>query len=308
MKNKLLLIGGTGFVGRHITAAASSTYEVIASGRDRDISDPECVRDLIQRERPDRVIHLAAITTLAESFENPRRAIDVNFLGVFNVISALQETDFRGEMLFVSSSEIYGLLSADDLPVTEQMPMRPTSPYAVAKSAAELLCYQCSLPEKFRIVSVRPFNHIGPGQSERFAISNFARQVASIKLGRTDPVIYVGDIDTTRDFTDVRDVADAYLRLLDKGRNGSVYNVCSGIERTVRSLIRHMCDIANVDVELRTDPKRIRANDQRRVRGENTRLVADTGWQPAISIEQTLADLLDYWNKRLQLSHNPYHD
>ena len=299
MKDKLFLVGGTGFVGGHIVSAANSSFDVVSSGRGCDVRDAESVAALISQEKPDLVIHMAAVTTLAESFKNPRKTIDVNFGGVFNVLTALQESDFGGEMLFVSSSEVYGPLSEDELPVSEEKALRPTSPYAVGKIAAEVLCYQWSRAVNFKIILARPFNHIGPGQSERFAISDFARQIAAIKLGLAEPVIHVGDIDTTRDFTDVRDVADAYLLLLDRGRNGEVYNVCSGVEQSIRSLILRMCEIAGVEVELRPDPTRIRPNDQRRVRGDHAKLTADTGWQPGIPIDRTLSDLLDFWGEIL---------
>lgn len=295
---KLLLIGGNGFVGRHVASMASE-HEVVSTGSECDVRNTESVADLVSREKPDRVIHLAAITTLAESFRNPRAALDINFGGVFNLLSALQESGFSGEMLFVSSSEVYGSLSEDELPVSEERLLKPTSPYAVGKIAAEALCHQWSHSTDFKIVIARPFNHIGPGQSERFAISDFARQIAAIRFGIAEPVILVGDINTTRDFTDVRDVAEAYLLLLDKGRGGEVYNVCSGIERSIRSLIERMCEIAGVKVELRSDPMRIRPNDQRRVRGNHARLAADTGWQPKIPMERTLSDLLDFWSEKL---------
>lgn len=295
---KLLLIGGNGFVGRHVVSL-SGMYEVVSTGSECDVSDWTSVAGLIERVRPDKVIHLAAVTTLAESFENPRRALDVNFGGVFNVLSALQESGFEGDMLFVSSSEVYGHLPESALPVGEEWRLKPASPYAVGKMAAEALCCQWSLSSPFRIVVARPFNHIGPGQSERFSISNFARQIAAVKLGIAEPVIHVGDIDTSRDFTDVRDVARAYLLLLDKGRSGEIYNVCSGEDRTIRSMIMCMSEIAGVDVELRSDPARIRPNDQRRVFGDHARLSGDTGWRPRIPIDRTLSDLLDHWSEKL---------
>ena len=295
---RLLLIGGRGFAGRHI-ASMSGMFEVISTGSECDVRNPESIAKLIEQERPDKVIHLAAITTLAESFENPRAAIDVNFGGVFNVLAALQTYGFSGEMLFVSSSEVYGPLTENDLPVSEDKALKPTSPYAVGKVAAEALCYQWSRAAKFKVVTARPFNHIGPGQSDRFSISNFARQIIAIKSGLAEPVMLVGDIDTSRDFTDVRDVARAYLLLIEEGSNGEIYNVCSGKDCTVRSLIERMCKIAGVEVELRIDPARIRHNDQRRVFGDHAKLSGDTEWKPDISIDRTLTDLLSDWNRKL---------
>lgn len=296
---KLLLVGGTGFVGSHMRVALAATYSVVATGREVDVRNLDQLRALISEVQPDQVVNLAAITTLRESFEKPRDTYDINFLGTLNLLMALRECHFVGRLLFVSSSEVYGLLGEHDLPVSETRITKPLSPYAVAKIAAEALCYQWSQTEKFEIVTARPFNHIGPGQSERFAIADFGRQVAAIKLGLSEPVIQVGDIDTTRDFTDVRDVVSAYRLLLAQGRNGEVYNVCSGVERSIRSLVERMCELAGISVELRSDATRFRPSEQRRVCGSNEKLVVDTGWAPHLHLDQTLSDIVAFWVQKL---------
>lgn len=296
---KLLLVGGTGFVGSHMRAALEAICSVVATGLEVDVRNPDQLRALISKVQPDQVVNLAAITTLRESFENPRDTYDINFLGTLNLLMALRECHFMGHLLFVSSSEVYGLLGEHELPVSEARIPKPLSPYAVAKIAAEALCYQWSQTEKFEIATARPFNHIGPGQSERFAIADFGRQVAAIKLGLSEPVIHVGDIDTTRDFTDVRDVVSAYRLLLEQGRSGEIYNVCSGTERSIRSLVERMCVLAGVSVELRADPARLRPSEQRRVCGSNAKLVADTGWVPHCSVDQTLSDIVTFWVQKL---------
>lgn len=296
---KLLLVGGSGFVGSHMRVALEATCSVVATGREVDVRNLDQLRALIASVQPDQVVHLAAVTTLQESFENPRATYDINFLGALNLLTALRECEFAGRMLFVSSSEVYGLLGVHELPVDESRVPKPLSPYAVAKVAAEALCYQWSQTERFEIVTARPFNHIGPGQSERFAIADFGRQVAAIKLGMSDPVIHVGDIDTTRDFTDVRDIVSAYLLMLEQGRSGETYNVCSGIERSIRSLVERMCVLADVNVELRADPARLRPSEQRRVCGSKEKLVLDTDWGPHRSVDQTLSDIVELWIKKL---------
>jgi GDP-4-dehydro-6-deoxy-D-mannose reductase len=292
---KLLLVGGTGFVGSHMAQHCSGRYDIVTTGRGVDVCNPNQLCDLISRVKPDDVVHFAAITTLKESFENPRATYDINFSGTLNVLMALHESSFSGRFLFVSSSEVYGRLSDGDLPVCESRPVRPLNPYAVAKIAAEALCYQWSQTEQFKIIIARPFNHIGPGQSERFAIADFGRQMAMIKLGLMEPIIQVGDIDATRDFTDVRDIAAAYEKLLDYGQSGEIYNVCSGDERSVRSLIERMCQLASVSVEIKTDSQRVRTNEQRRVFGNNSKLIKATGWSNLYSIDQTLKDIVDDW-------------
>lgn len=296
---KLLLIGGTGFVGSHMEKYCSGRFDVVVTGREVDIRDAEQLQSLVDREQPDDVVHLAAITTLKESFVNPRGTYDINFCGTLNVLMALRNCGFTGNFLFVSSSEVYGLLGEADFPVRETRLTRPLSPYAVAKIASEALCYQWSQIEKFKIVVARPFNHIGSGQSERFAIADFGRQVAMIKLGLAPPVMHVGDIDTTRDFTDVRDIVSAYEKLLNLGQNGEIYNVCSGGERTIRSLIERMCQLAGVSVMIQMDSERFRHSEQRRVCGSNRKIMETTEWFPAHSMDQTLTAILDDWFAQL---------
>ncbi|WP_298172576.1 GDP-mannose 4,6-dehydratase, partial [Acidithiobacillus sp.] len=195
---------------------------------------------------------------------------------------------------------IYGQVAEAALPVREDHPLHPRNPYAVSKVAAEALCYQWSQTSGFAIIMVRPFNHIGPGQSPRFAIADFAKQVMEIRLGRRAPVLQVGDIDVTRDFTDVRDVVRAYGLLLEQGRNGAVYNVCSGREYDIRDLLRRLMVLAGVDARMEQDQARLRPAEQRRMVASFEALHRDTGWQPAITIEQSLQDLLNDWEKQLQ--------
>jgi GDP-4-dehydro-6-deoxy-D-mannose reductase len=165
--------------------------------------------------------------------------------------------------------------------------------------AAEALCYQWSQLEKFALVMTRSFNHIGPGQSERFVVSDFAKQVIEIKQGRRKPILNVGDIDVTRDFTDVRDAASAYALLLERGGNGETYNVCSGVERSIRSILVRLLELANVDARIEQDATRLRIGEQRRFRGSYEKLHRDTGWVPAITIDHSLLDILQNWEERL---------
>lgn len=297
---KILLVGGTGFVGSQFTATFGAQYDITAVGREVDICNPDSISVLVRTVEPDAVVHLAAITTLKESFADPSLTYATNFMGTLNLLSALRENHFQGRMLNISSSEVYGLLKASDLPVTESLLTHPLSPYAVAKIASEALCYQWSQAEKFEIISARPFNHIGPGQSDRFAIADFGKQIAAIKLGLAEPILHVGDIDTTRDFTDVRDIVCAYLFLLNSGKNGETYNVCSGVESSVRSLVLRMCELINIEVELRADPARMRLSDQRRVCGSYQKLSVDTGWKPHIALDKTLLDIVEYWTSYLK--------
>jgi GDP-4-dehydro-6-deoxy-D-mannose reductase len=296
---KLLLLGGAGFVGSHMKKHCHDRFDVVSTGREVDIRHAEQIQSLIAREQPSDVVILAAITTLKESIENPRTTYDINFGGTLNVLIALRNLGFTGRLLFVSSSEVYGFINGADLPVDELRIMRPLNPYAFSKIASEALCHLWSQNEKFKIIISRPFNHIGPGQSERFAIADFGRQIAMIKLGLAPPVIRVGDIDTTRDFTDVRDIVSAYEMLLDLGQNGEIYNVCSGRERSIRSLIERMCQLVGVNVEIEIDSERFRPSKQRRMRGSNEKIIKATGWSITYPMDQTLITILDDWIDRL---------
>lgn len=295
MKRKALIVGGTGFVGIHLQRCIDDRYSVIATGRNEDIRDAVKINEVIRNTIPDIVINLAAITTVRESFERQYDNYNIGLFGTLNLLMALKDTGFQGRMLQVGSSEVYGFPTPDQLPISESEPLRPMSPYAVNKIAIEALCYQWSQTEQFEIVATRSFTHIGPGQSDRFAISNFARQIAEIKLKNLEPVIHVGDLSATRDFTDVRDVVSAYDLLLQKGRNGDIYNVCSNHEVSTQWMLEKLIEISGVKVTIEQDTTRLRASEQKRVCGNNKKLVRDTGWHQSISLEISLADILSYW-------------
>lgn len=293
---ELLATGLSGFVGSHL-AQRLPAIDLLYGGRIADLRKLDEVRAAIDSAKPDAVIHLAAQSSVPSSFSSPALTYQVNFEGTLNLLLALKEAGFRGRMLYVGSADSYGAVSEAELPIGEERPLKPLSPYAVSKAAAEALCYQWSQTGPFEIVMARPFNHVGPGQSARFAIASFARQIAAYRVGRGGPRIIVGDADTTRDFTDVRDIVDAYADLLERGRNGEAYNVCSGVERSVREVIRAMMQAVGVDMEIEVDAGLLRKGEQRRMVGSYAKLQADTGWQPAIPFAQTLIDTLDYWAK-----------
>jgi len=255
----------------------------------------------------DAVIHLAGQSFVPESFKNPIETYNINFIGTYNLFSALKECGFHGKILYISSGDIYGLVGEDRLSIAEDYPLKPRNPYAVSKVAAEALCYQWSVIEDMEIIIARPFNHIGPNQSERFVVPGFAKQIAEIELGLRKPVISAGNIDVTRDFLDVRDVAEAYKLLLEKDLNysgndaaSSVYNVCSGTETSIRSVINAMFEITGVDAKIEIDNNKLRRSEQKRVYGNNEKIKKITGWEPKIPLEQSLKDILNYWKERLK--------
>lgn len=300
---KLLITGETGFVGRNVVAAAEAIrrdfgWVCVVPDTPYDLRDEESLSALLARTQPDGVLHLAGVSFVPDSFNDPETTMQVNLLGSLHLLQALAQSNFTGSFLFVSSGDVYGRLGNQALPVTETHLLHPTNPYAVSKIAGEALCYQWSLKSKFRIVVARPFNHIGAGQREDFVLASMARQIVAIRRGDSPPIIEVGDIDVTRDFLDVRDVIYAYMHLLNKGESGEIYNVCSGHARKVRDLITALLDLAGVDALLQTNPARLRPVEQREMVACNRKLVATTGWQARWPLQDTLKNILDDWEQR----------
>jgi GDP-4-dehydro-6-deoxy-D-mannose reductase len=294
MPRRVLLTGASGFVGGHVQAQLEC-IPLGPSDPPLDIRDYPAVRAEVAAARPEQVIHLAAQSFVPASFDDPRATFEINFLGTFNLLQALKETGFTGRMLYVGSGDMYGLVAPEQLPVTEAHPLRPRNPYAVSKVAAEMLCYQWSQSGPFEIVMARPLNHLGAGQSPRFAVAGFAAQLARIKRGGQPPLLVVGDLEATRDYVDVRDVVRAYTVLLERGTNGEAYNICSGAERSLRWLLDQLLALCGVDVEVRVDPKRLRPNEQKRMCGSHEKLTQATSWRPTVPIETSLRDLWTYW-------------
>ena len=290
-----LLVGGNGFVGRHMQRTLLTSFKVIATDRSSDIRDAVKIRNLVKSVSPDIVVNFASITTVRESLLDPLDTYRIGFLGTLNLLEALKEHGFKGRMLNISSSEIYGFPSSDLLPINEKATLRPMSPYSVSKVSTEALCFQWSQTEDFEILTARPFTHIGPGQSDRFAISNFAKQLAEISLGKRNPVINVGNLHATRDITDVRDVVNAYRLLLEKGCNGQAYNVCSGVEVSINKLLNELIELTELEVSIEADDSLLRNVEQKRIYGNCEKIYKATDWRPKISLRKTLSDTFSYW-------------
>lgn len=304
LRKRLFVTGAQGFVGQYIQAAVQSDehaiFEVVCAEDQYDITDRESLDRVIKRARPDAVIHLAAQSHVPTSFSDPELTYRVNFFGTLTLLQALAANDFVGRMLFVGSADSYGLVEEQDLPISEKQALRPRNPYAVSKVAAEALCYQWSQTGPFDVVIARPFNHIGPGQAESFAISGFAKQIAEIVAGLRVPELTVGDLQVTRDFTDVRDIVEAYLLLLLKGESGEAYNVGSGQERSLSELLEELIQIAGVSATIKIDSARFRPAEQRRVACDAAKLRVRTGWHPRNSMNETLVEIIQYWVRKIQ--------
>lgn len=293
----VLVTGASGFVGPHVMATIPGCVTWDTQGV-IDIRDAAAVAKAVARIRPDHVLHLASQSFVPESFHDPKGTLDVNFGGTFNLLQGLKAAGFKGRMVYVSSGDVYGRVPEDELPVAETRGPAPRNPYAVSKIAAEALCYQWSQTEKMAIMVARPFNHIGPGQSDRFVLPDVARQLVAISRGLAPPRLVLGDVDATRDYLDVFDVVAAYKLLLEKGENGAVYNICSGVERSVRECVMAMMGHLGIDAAIDQDPSRLRASEQKRMRGDATRL-RQLGWLPRVPWDESIAALLRDWGVRL---------
>lgn len=296
---RLLVTGDQGFVGKHAMGHWPQATGLSSVVQGADVCNKSDLRAGLEKFVPDTVLHLAALSFVPDSFEAPERTFEVNFLGTLRLLEALREIGFKGRFLFVSTGDAYGKVPIEQMPIRECLPLRPRNPYAVSKAAAEALCFQWSQTGPFEIMVARPFNHIGAGQAPTFAISDFARQIAEISAGLREPVLRVGNIDVTRDFTDVRDVLEAYALILADGQNGETYNVCSSIERPVRSMLERLLALSGVKADIVTDETRLRPADQPRVWGNHAKLTEHTGWQPSVPIDETLLNLYRFWEKKV---------
>jgi GDP-4-dehydro-6-deoxy-D-mannose reductase len=292
---KVAVTGARGFVGPHLVAHLEDRGDDVLP-LDRhgpepfDVTDAEAVRTRLHDAHPEVVYHLAALSHVGESWQNPSSSFRVNAEGTLNVLHTCAEIGVE-RVLVVLSSEEYGRVDENDLPLTEDSPVRPVTPYGVAKATADLLAVQAFLGDGLATIRARPFSHTGPGQSPRFVVPALAARIARAERDEVDE-IPVGSLDAVRDLTDVRDVVRAYRLLVEQARPGEVYNVCSGRGVSVREIAEQLLARARRPIRLVTDPELVRPVEVPRLVGSYDRLRETTGWEPAIPLEQTLADVL----------------
>jgi GDP-4-dehydro-6-deoxy-D-mannose reductase len=317
---RVLITGITGFVGSHLaewTLAQGaevigsvrwrSNTEHIEHVRDRlsliqcELRDLSSARTLIEQSRPDYVVHLAAQSFVGASWQTPSETLMTNAIGQMNLFEAIRQLGSSVRFLVIGSSEEYGLVYPDELPIRETNPLRPLSPYAVSKVTQDLMGFQYWKSYGLDIVRTRAFNHTGPRRGEAFATSNFAKQIAEIETGLREPVVSVGDLKPTRDFSDVRDVVRGYWDLLQRGTAGEVYNLCSGIDWSIERMLNFLIEQSTAPrIEVRVDAARLRPADVPVLRGSAEKIERAVGWRPRIPLERTLADVLDYWRQRIR--------
>ncbi len=310
---RVLVTGSAGFVGRHLRAALRERdHDVLETDHAGhgdvlgvDVTDPLAVRAAFELARPDAVAHLAAQAFVPASIEDPAATLRINAGGTQNVLEAarlLADAGVRARVLVVSSADVYGAQPPEAYPLRETTAPRPANPYAASKVAAEALASAFAHSFAIDVVVTRAFNHIGTGQDERFAVPAFALQLARIAAG-AEPVVRVGNLAATRDVLDVRDVCDAYVRILEgAGQAGEIYNVCSGSAISMREILRRLIEIARVAVEVREDTERMRPADVPISVGDAAKLRAATGWAPRISLAAALRDVYEEARTRVPLT------
>jgi GDP-4-dehydro-6-deoxy-D-mannose reductase len=317
---RLLITGITGFVGSHMAEyALSQNARVFGSSRWRsktenvdhlrsritlvesDLRDLSSVRGLMEAAKPTHVIHLAAQSFVGASWQTPAETLSTNIIAQVNVLEAIRGLRIDPRVLVVGSSEEYGMVHEGELPIRESNPLRPLSPYAVSKVAQDLMGYQYFRSYGLSIVRSRAFNHTGPRRGDVFVESNFAKQVAEIEAGRSEPVVFVGDLRPRRDFSDVRDIVRGYWLLLERGDPGEVYNLCSGRAWSIQEVVSLLLARSTVKgITTTVDPARFRPSDVMVLEGDPSKIEKATGWKAEIPFERTLSELLDYWRDRVR--------
>jgi GDP-4-dehydro-6-deoxy-D-mannose reductase len=317
---KSLITGIGGFVGGHLARylIGVSNTQVIGTTffpADRyedlrelgvelhhiELTDEKAVASLLADTRPDFIYHLAAQSFVPESFENPWYTLANNIQAQLNILHNMVRLNIDARIVIVGSAHEYGKVSPDEMPLDEDQPLRPTNPYSVSKVAQDMLALQYFYSHNVAAIRVRPFNHIGPGQSDRFVAPAFASQIASIEKGDHKTVLYVGNLESKRDFTDVRDVVRAYHLLSTKGTPGEVYNIGSGKATAIREMLDILLYMTDMPIEIRPDPARMRPVDIPIFVCDSSKLHATTGWEPTYKLEQTLEDILNDWRARLNI-------
>jgi len=317
-KKVALITGITGFVGSHMAELLlSKGFKVhgLCRWRSRtenidhikskihlvegDLLDAHSLQQLMMDVRPTHIFHLAAQSFVPASWTSPAVTLEINVVGSCNLFEAVRAAQLNPLIQIACSSEEYGLVKPEEVPIKETNPLRPLSPYGVSKVAMDYLGYQYFKSYNMRIVRTRGFNHTGPRRGDVFAESTFAKQIAEIEKGTAEPVISVGNLEAKRDYTDVRDMVKGYFLAAEKGSPGEVYNICSGRARKINEVLQTLLSFSKVKVEIRQDPARMRPSDVPILLGDSTKFRRRTGWKNAIPFEQTMEDLLNYWREKI---------
>jgi len=315
---RILITGIAGFVGSHlaelllkkndelfgICLACESLENIENIKKDLrlfncDITHFEELSRLVKRIKPDQIYHLAALSSVGDSFSHPLDTIENNIRGTLNLLEVIRNLRKQTKILVVGSSDMYGMVKPKDVPITEESSLLPVSPYGVSKATCDLLAYQYYKSYDVYAIRARAFNHTGPRQRTGFVIPDFASQIAKIEKGGSPPVLKAGNLSTKRDISDVRDVVGAYVSLMEKGKAGEAYNICSQKAYSIRNVLRILLSLSNKKIRVEIDEKRNRPAEIPILMGSNSKIKKATSWKPKIPIEKTLEDTLNYWRRKI---------
>jgi len=309
---KALITGVNGFVGGYLTEhLISKGIEVWGTKlkiesidkdllskitlRDMDLIEKDQVYEVINECKPDLVFHLAAQSSVALSWKLPQLTMNVNIIGTLNLLDAIRQISLETRILLIGSSEEYGKIKIEDIPVGEKHIIMPTNPYAISKMAQEMLAMQYVSAYNMKIILVRAFNHIGPKQSIAFVLPDFANRIVKMEKGYLEPILKVGNLEAKRDFTDVRDIVNAYCKLIIAGKSGEIYNVGSGNYYSIKYILDELLKYTKTDIIIQEDPERMRPSDVPIIQCDNRKLKMTVDWEPSYKIEATIIDVLNYW-------------
>ncbi len=317
-KKNVLITGITGFAGSHlIELLLKKKLEVYGLCRWRsrteniehlnsrihliegDLLDLTSLQKVIMDVRPDYVFHLAAQSFVPASWTSPAVTLEINVIGSCNLFEAIRAAKIDPIVQIACSSEEYGWVNPNETPIKETNPLRPLSPYGVSKIAMDYLGYQYFKSYGIKIIRTRAFNHTGPRRGEVFVCSSFAKQIVEIEKGIKKPILYVGNLEAVRDFTDVRDMVRGYWLAVLKGKPGEIYNIASGKGVKISKVLAMLLGMSKVKITVKQDPSRMRPSDVPILLGDSTRFRKATGWKPEIKLEKTLKDILNYWRKQV---------
>ena len=317
MENKKVLITGlAGFAGSHLAEACNArgwlVYGTIRHFRSdlsnlegiqykpvvADLMDYHALADAVSKIKPHYLFHLAAQSYVPESWTAPRQTLDVNLIGTLNVLEAVRKEYPDTVVQVCGTSEGYGMVEPDECPITEDQPLRPLSPYGVSKVAADLLASQYAASYHLRVIVTRAFNHTGARRGQVFAESDWARQIVLAETSQANRTVLHGNLESIRDYTDVRDIVEGYILAVEKGKAGEVYNLCSGQGYAMGEVLQMLCELAQVAVALVPDSNRMRPSDVPRLVGSYDKARSELGWIPKIGFDKTLLSLLDYWRTK----------
>ncbi|MEJ7653337.1 MAG: GDP-mannose 4,6-dehydratase [Chloroflexia bacterium] len=309
-RRSALVTGSGGFVGPYVVAELRSrgysVWTLDRAGRNHggertlacDLNDETGVRDALHKAKPDVIVHLAAQSSVPESFREPVATLRNNVLGAATLLYSASELAQRPRVLVAGSSEEYGRVGPEQLPLTEETPLAPVSPYGVGKAAQSLLALSLYRSVGLHVVVLRPFNHIGPGQTDRFVVPSFARQIARIEAGLDEQALRVGNLDSRRDFTDVRDIARAYALAAEFAEPGETFNLGSGVSVPIQWVLEQLLAMSGVEIVVESDPARMTPSDIPDLRADASKFAAAAGWRPQIALEQSLREVLEYERHR----------